>query len=132
MQFASNAIFGNRQELVFLVPLGEKEYYEESKLKWLGFTFDVATYQLCGARNYEKIIPYSNVSTREITQDIKTIFETVYNVIFAFYSIDEDEYLRDKNGTYLQCLPSEKKSDCFVATACYGNYSAPEVLALRT
>lgn len=39
-------------------------------------------------------------------------------------SKDYVEQLAQSNGI-------EKKSGCFVATACYGNYDAPEVLVLR-
>ena len=120
VQLASNAvpIYGNRQELIMLAFC--EEYHKENEFHRLGFFTD--------DNSMIKIIPYSIVSTSEITQDIKTIFETVYNVNFASYSIVEDAYLINKNDTY---PPPEKKSGCFVATACYGNYNAPEVLTLR-
>lgn len=56
-------------------------------------------------------------------------------------NIDKDGYARfefelvsiSKTGTTYKSRDEEyhKKGACFIATACYGNYSAPEVLVLR-
>lgn len=42
-----------------------------------------------------------------------------------------NEFLPGQGATSLRDFKKKKRSGCFVATACYGNYEAPEVLILR-
>jgi tetratricopeptide (TPR) repeat protein len=113
----------------------------EAKLKIQreAYAYNEQAVALFGLRKYKNALVYNDLATKLLPNDAVLWYNKATTLINlnktgeAIASINQAIKLAPNNKRYRECYDSwtKIKSGCFVATACFGDYNAPEVFVLR-